>query len=215
MLRATQSRHHTDSRMLIEKKKLYDTLASAEAALVRTVIKSAQVGASWADTSRKLGLVRPYCRQLRSALIELDSAESAKAIEKVRANCRELRAVFLELDRSAKIPFRCDQPSCSVLRLPRTTCWIAFLDGLTSVPGDSEIAPDEEAGLQVQTPAPALQRSAATSTPRRLPGTQRSAPSLLRQTVDLLALVLAYLFYFFVDVQLQILMLPLIITVVP
>ena len=214
-MQATQSRHYTDSRMLIEKEKLYDTLASAEAALVRTVIKSAEAGASWADTSRKLGLVRPYCRQLRSALIELDSAESAKAIENVRANCRELRAVFLELDRSAKIPFRCDQPSCSVLRLPRTTCWISFLDGLIFVPGDLEIAPDEEAGLKVQTPVPDLQRSAATSAQRLLPGPQRSAPSLLRQTVDLLALVLAYLFYFFVDVQLQILMLPLIITVVP
>ena len=214
-MQATQSRHYTDSRMLIEKEKLYDALASAEAALVRTVIKSAEVGASWADTSRKLGLVRPYCRQLRSALIELDSAESAKAIENVRANCRELRAVFLELDRSAKIPFRCDQPSCSVLRLPRTTCWISFLDGLISLPGDLEIAPDEKADLPVQKPVPDLQRSAATSAQRLLPGTQRSAPSLLRQTVDLLALVLAYLFYFFVDVQLQILMLPLIITVVP
>ena len=215
MQRAMKNRHSTDSRMVIEKQKLYATLASAEAALARAVIQSAEAGASWIDTSRKLGMVRPYCRQLRSALIELDGAESANTIEKVRANCRELRAVFLELHRSARIPFRCDQPSCSVLRSPRTTCWIGFLDGLISVPGDLEITREKKADLPVQTPAPALQRSAAISAQAPLPGSQHSAPSLLRQAIDLLALVLAYLLYFFIDVQLQILMLPLIITFVP
>jgi hypothetical protein len=202
--------------MVIEQAGLDATLASAEAALARAVITAAADGVDWTATNRKLGIVRPYCRQLRAALAELDAAESTGNIDKARSYCRELRSIFIELNPAATIPFRCDQPSCSVLRSPRTTCWLVHLESAVETTRRAETLSDEPASAPPPSIAPAVQRSGGVSVmQKRIRPSARASPSLLRQTVDLLLLIGAYLQYYFIDVQLQIMSLPYIFTFIP
>ena len=194
---------------MFQREPLEVTLASAEAALTRAVIALVDVSASWSKTNSKLGSVRLYCRQLRGALVKLEHSDATENLDNARACCRELRAVFLELDPSAKIPFRCLDPSCLLLHSPRTTCWLNYLEDATVVAGRLETSsaglnrvlpdsPDQAApGFNVGFPAQERNTTAA-----------RASRSLLRQTIDLVVLVIAYLSYFFIDVELQILTLP-------
>jgi hypothetical protein len=184
-------------------------LANAEAALARATIHSADTGANWANTRPKIDHVRLYCRQLRAALAEMDRSESAADGDTARAYCRELRAVFLELNRSAKIPFRCDQPSCSVLQSPRTTCWFGHLENMAAAPDSSTDGPIEPAPAPALAPAVSMHRAIPVSLPRGpIRAVAHAMPSLVRETVAFAALIIAYLQYFFIDVQLQILSLP-------
>jgi hypothetical protein len=204
------------SRMVIEQAGLDATLANAEAALARAAFNPADHGADWAAISRKLGIIRPYCRQLRAALAELDATESTDNIDTARSFCRELRAIFLELNPAATIPFRCDQPSCSVLRSPRTTCWVVHLESAIDTTRHAETLSDKPASTPPPSPAPAVQHYGANSANQEfIRPVARARPPLLRQTFDLLILVAAYLQYYFIDVQLQILSLPFIFTFIP
>ena len=196
--------------------KLDAVLLSAKAASARAVIGSADREAGWAKTSLKLDYVRVYCRQLRAALADLDSPETTGNVDRARANCRELRMVLLELRPSAMIPFHCDQPSCLLLRSPRTTCWLDHLEGVIAAPHHSEAFANGAMSAPVRSRARSVRRSAAGSSERK-PSSKdaRASASLLRQSIDLLILVLAYLAYFFIDVQLQILTLRSIFTLPP
>jgi len=185
-------------------------LVSAEAALARAVIKSVNASADWARTKLELDGVRTYCRQLRAALVELDGAGLIANIDKARSYCRELRVFLLELNPSATIPFHCDAPSCGLFRSPRTTCWLDSLDGVIGAfrPIENSLnslarAPAPTSGL------PAINRPDIGISAEHPTSTNALARSqLLRQTVGFLALILAYVAYFHVDVQLQIVGLP-------
>lgn len=102
--------------------KLETVLAKAEAALAPAMVKSADASASLSKADLKRDYIRAYCHRLRTTLAELDRSASVAAIEHARASCRELRTVFLELNPSATIPFRCIEPSCALLQVPRTAC---------------------------------------------------------------------------------------------
>ncbi|TSA14730.1 MAG: hypothetical protein D4R74_07710 [Betaproteobacteria bacterium] len=187
------------------------TLAGAEAALARAVIDSVDESATWTSLNLRLNYLRVYCRRLRAALIELDANESSAGIDNVRAYCRELRVVILELRPSAKLPFYCDRPSCLVSRSPRTTCWLSLLEGMTVAPGGVETNTDGSTGMRNDLPATAIRPSGAGWLARKTLSTDVHAVSLLpRQAIGLLALVSAYLVYYFIDVHLQIVMLPVI-----
>lgn len=110
------------------------TLATTEAALDRTVVGAIGVSARWVAIAASLDKVRGCCRELHSALLQLRCSESASDLEYARSCCREIRVVLLELNRSASIPYRCLDPSCSLLATPRRTCWFNSLDDTLSGP---------------------------------------------------------------------------------
>jgi hypothetical protein len=190
-----------------EEDELDAILASAEDALAREIIRTSDVGEEWGAVQRRIERIRPHTRQLRIALARLDESRTGENTDAARAHCRELRLVLKELNPLAKIEFRCDQPSCSLIESTRTTCWKKtleqmlpnpFLERLAFAPEALVIASD---GL---TPKPEVAIRALEVTP----DVARATPSLLRQAIDLLALVAAYLQYYFIDVYLQIAFLP-------
>ena len=183
-----------------------DVLASAEAALARAIIGSADIGASWVDTNLKLDKIRIYCRQLRAALVELGRSASTHNLDKSRSCCRELRAVILELIPSASLPFRCLDVSCALSSSPRTPCWFRLLECLIAAPSrartPSECVDEVPTSPIDQT---VYRLNSGFSAQELRPGDLPARPPLLRQAIDLLALILAYLLYFHIDVELQIL----------
>ena len=184
-------------------------LASADAAL----------DADWVKTSPNLMRMRTGCRHLRAALVELDGSNTAANSDKARTFCRAMRAVLLELAPCATIPFRCDETSCLVLGSPRTTCWLDCLEGVIAAPpfpAAPAVVSATPPGMPPSAPARAIRRSGIdTPVQKQISRNARTEPSLARQAVGLLALTSAYLAYFHVDVQLQILMLPSISTYLP
>lgn len=180
-------------------------LSIAEAAIVRATFGSAVIGAGWTDTKFKLDRARLYCRQLRAVLVELNDSESTDKLDKARAYCREVRAVLLELRPTATIPFNCLEPICSVLRSPRTTCWLDHLEGLIAARRVLETSSNSLTKAQAPTPDQTTHRSDLDFSAQKARRKDALAMlPLLRQTIGLLALVLAYLLYFHIDVQLQI-----------
>jgi len=184
-------------------------LASAESALAREVIDLIDVSADWAEANRKLGMVRPYCRQLRAAIVELDRSESAHTVEYARTFCRKLRTIFLELEPATTIPFHCDDSSCSLTRSPRTTCWLKHLEGMLAAHSLLETSANRPIPAPAASPAQAMEQSGArSSTKAPMRNGARAGPSVLRQAIGFLALILAYLKFYLIDVQLQIMTLP-------
>lgn len=180
-------------------------LSIVEASFAGAEIGSPGVSSGWTWTNMKLDYVRVYCRQLRTALVELDASESIANIDKTRAYCRELRAVLLEMNASATIPFRCDAPSCAVLRSPRTACWLNHLEGLVAAPSLLETAANNSTVARAPIPDQTVHRSDPDFPMQEArPRVSPAGLSLLRQTISLSALISAYLLYFHIDVQLQI-----------
>jgi hypothetical protein len=184
------------------------TLTAAEIALARAVIKSIESGADWTSTNSKLDKVRSLCSQLRRALVELEGSKLVANIDHARAYCRELRTVFLELNPSASIPFHCDERSCTLLRSPRTTCWLNHLEGMIAAHRVIEPA-NSLPNTQVPVPARTIHRSNLNvSAQKSSPKVVLARSQLLRQTIGCLALVLAYLIYHHIEIQLEMLKLP-------
>jgi len=192
-----------------EREELETTLAKAEAALADALGNSANAGADCVEATANLDKVRAYCGQLRTVLLELSRSESTAKLDQARAYCRELRTVFLELNRSAAIPFRCLELSCALLVSPRTTCWLDYLEAAVATGRRLETSSNSLIRAAAPSPGQALHRF-DTEFSAQEPGFKdaRARPSLVRQTVGFLALVMAYLLYFHIDVQLQILSLP-------
>lgn len=194
--------------MATKREGLEAALAHAEAALARIVIKAMESSAVWVAVNFKLDKVCTLCRQLRAALVELDHSKLTANIENARDYCREVRTVLLELNNSATIPFYCDEQSCALLRSPRTTCWRNHLESMIAAYRPS-ISPDPLPSVQVQIPAQATYLSERNASTQKASSKVVLARSrLLRQTVGFLALVLAYLKYHHIEVQLEILKLP-------
>jgi hypothetical protein len=162
------------------RKELEATLAEAEAALVDAVINSTKVDGDRAEANANLDKARVYCRLLHAALVELAGPVS--------------------------IGFRCADLSCDLLFSPRTTCWSDCLEGRLAVPPQLESSSNCPFRISIPSPEQAIHRiniSISAQEPSRRDALARS--SIPRQTTDLLALILAYLLYFHIDVQLQIL----------
>jgi hypothetical protein len=203
----------TAAQLVANREHLDVVLASAEAALARAVITSADASSGWAEANLKLDNLRTCCRQLRAALVELNRTESTANFDEARAYCRQLRAVLLELDRSASISFHCMDLSCALLLSPRTTCWLHCLDGAVALAHHAEASADDLIAVPIPSPDHAIHPcNNGFSVQETIPGDARVRPSLLRQTIGLLALSFAYLNYYFIEVQLEILNLPLIFT---
>ena len=171
---------NTAARIVTKPRQLETALATAQAALADTAINPVDVSAGWVGRKFKL--------------------------DRVRAYCRELRIVFLELNPSATVPFRCDEPSCALLRSPRTTCWLNHLEGVIAADRRLETFASSLTRAGAPTPDQANHRFNNIAFPAQEPSPTdaRVRPFLPRQTIDLLALILAYLLYFHIDVQLQI-----------
>ena len=163
--------------------RLETALARAEAALFSSVTDASKIDANRADTAAKVEKARARCRQLHAALVGPgDSEVMTRSRRRMRAPIKPLEGV--------------SQPSLAP-SLPS----IPSIE--QTVGGGNAIKQDE---LRQQEP---IQRSDVRSSVQESPtGDVRANRQLLRQTIGLLALVLAYLAYFHVDIQLQIVNLP-------
>lgn len=183
-------------------------LALAGAGFVEAVPAAIKPVTRPVATNPHLYRVRLYCRELHAALIDLRRSKSAADLDKAQDYCRKVRAALLDVDRSAVIPFRCMDPSCSLLSAPRTACWLSVLERALAPPSGSR-ACDEGA---IDAPAAAFPSPLAghnNSAAAPLPGKPDAVAKILlvRQSIGFLALVAAYLLYFHIDVRLQILQL--------
>jgi hypothetical protein len=166
-----------------KREELEATLAKAEAALADAVISSATVDADPVEANAKLDKARAYCRQVRAALVQLNRSESIPwSGERIDARIRLLG----EISKQAAAASPCSRQLSQ-----------------HAVRAENKKSQDESRqrkqihrfniGFPAQEPGP---------------GDALATPPLLRQTIGLLALILAYLLYFHVDVQLQIMKLP-------
>jgi len=158
-------------------------LAKAEAALVNSVTDAARIDANWAEANAKVDKVRARCRQLHAALADPDHAEF---ITRSRERMDTLIKQSEELSRREATA---SPPS------------IQSRDH--ALRGENKRSEDES-----------RRRKLVHRFNIGFSGRERSLryavarSPLVRQTIGLLALVLTYLLYFHIDVQLQILRLP-------
>jgi hypothetical protein len=192
---------------MAESEGLEATLVNAESVLARALVDLVYADTNWSAAKQALHTVRLYARQLRAGIAELDRSKTSANIDNARLHCRELRSLFVELNRSASIPFRCIEPSCSLLQSPRTTCWLSYLEALVAAPHGLEPVSNDPARIPAGESDQAT-GGARSSAQKRLAEHERLRPSLVRESIDLLTLILAYLLYYFVDVRLQIENLP-------
>jgi hypothetical protein len=166
-------------------------------------------GARSVVTNPHLYRARLYCRDLHAALTSLHRSESVADRDRALDCCRRVRGALLEIDRNAAIPFRCLDPSCSLLGTPRTTCWLGVLERALAAPPGLETSQERAVaaltGESDQGKAPSGR--SASGRPFSRAGAA-SDPQVVRQGIGFLALVSAYLLFFHIDVQLQILTLP-------
>lgn len=171
------------------RERLEAALAEAEAALINTVSDTANiVDANWADANVKVEKARARCRQLRAALVD---REHSKPITRSR----------VRTDTGIKQPEELpkQEPAASPPAIqPRDH----------APPGESKISQDESPRRN------RIQRFKMFFSGQELnPKDARARSTLIRQTIEFLGLVLAYLLYFHIDVQLRILRLLSIISV--
>ena len=146
---------------------------------------------------------------INSAKVDAGRVETNANLDQARAHCRQLRVALGELNGTARIGFRCLELSCDLLFSPLTACWLDCLDGRIAVPPELETS--SNCPFRISTPSPdqAIHRfNIRFSAQEPSPRDALARSSLPRQAIGLLALILAYLLYFHIDVQLQILSLP-------
>jgi len=158
-------------------------LAKAEAALAKAVINAAKVDGDPAKANAKLDKARANCRRIRVALIELDDSEL------IAWSRKWINTPTKQSGEDSKRSAGASPPSRPSSEHP--------------VRGENKKSQHESS------PRKAIHRiNIGFSAQDPKPGDARARPSLLRQAVGLFALILTYLLYFHVDVQLQILSLP-------
>ena len=156
-------------------------LAKAEAALVTTVTDAAKIDANRSEANAKVDKARARCRQLRAALVDPDHSEFiTRSRERVNTLAKQSEGLS---KREATASSLSTQISEHLAR------------GENAQHKFGQRKPNQgfNSGFSKQEPVPK-------DAPAR--------PYLLRQTIGLLALTSAYLAYFHVDVQLQIICLP-------
>ena len=168
---------------MTKRDELEAALALAEAALAEAIIAGSKPDALSADTGIRLESARACCRRAHTALAELNQSES------VTSSRDALDTLIQDLK---GLPIRRATASSPSRQLHEE----AFR-------GVDRRAPDQS-GQPKQTRGSTL----GPSVRERRPGNARAWSSLLRQTIGLLAVILTYLLYFHIDVQLQIVRLP-------
>jgi hypothetical protein len=166
------------------RERLEADLAKAEAALFNSVTDASKIDANRADAAAKVEKARARCRQLYTALAEPGHSEF---ITRSRKRLRTPVKLYGEVSKPSAATSPPSVPS---------SLHAVGAGNKTSQDGPRPREPVHR--TEVSSAALALNSHGA-----------RATPYLLRQTVGLLALVLAYLAYFYVDVQLQIVKLPL------
>jgi len=166
-----------------KREKLEAALAEAGAVLAYAVISATEAEDRPSDADAKLESARGHCRLLRFALDELNRLEPIPRLGK-------------RIDPMTRCSAEVVKPGDTAGSPPTQTSEHA-------VRGESKSAQDDSGqskpirrfhiGLLAREPGS---------------GDRLAVPLLLRQSIGLLALTLAYLFYFQMDVQLQILSLP-------
>jgi hypothetical protein len=171
------------------RERLEAALAEAEAALINTVSDTANiVDANWADANVKVEKARARCRQLRAALVDRDHANRITR-SRVRSDAGIKQSEELPKQELAASP-----PAIQ----PRDH----------ALAGESKRSQDES---RRRNP---IQRFRMFFSGEELnPKDARARSTLIRQAIEFLGLVLAYLLYFHIDVQLRILRLLSIISV--
>jgi len=134
-----------------------------------------------------------------AAKIDANQAEASAKVEKARARCRQLRAALAEpnhVDFITRSRERLNALAKQIVTLPHALETLANSpseqSGEHAVRGENEKSQD---------------RSRRRSPIYRFKSSLATSPHV-RETIGLLALVLAYLQYYYFDVQLQILRLP-------
>ena len=169
--------------MVTKREELEAALAKAEAALANAVVNAAKVDGDRAEANTKLDKARAYCRRVRTALIELDGSQFLARPRK------RINTPIKQSGEDSRRSATANPPSRPLSGHP--------------VRGENKRSQNESR------PRKAIHRfNIGFSAQETKPGNARATPSLLRQTIGFLALILTYLLYFHVDVQLQILRLP-------
>jgi hypothetical protein len=130
-----------------------------------------------------------------STQADLHPAETNASLDKARAYCRQAHAALVELDRSESSAV----PGEGVDTLIRHLEEVSDGAATASVPPSMPATGGEYAGSQYEF---------GPKKPVRRIDTAIARSPLTRQTINLLALTLAYLQYYYFDVQLQIMSLP-------
>jgi hypothetical protein len=158
-------------------------LAKAAVALVNTVTDASKIDANRAEASANLDKARANCVRVRAALREFNHSNPI-----VTSHERG----YIQVGESE------DVPKPSVIASPPS---IQSRDH--ALRGERKRSQDES---RKRKPVHRFKISFSGQEPSPEDALARS--TLIRQTIDLLALILTYLLYFHADVQLQILMLP-------
>jgi hypothetical protein len=169
------------------RERLEAALTKAEAALVNTVADAAKIDTNRADAAVRVEMARARYRQLHAALVEPGHSEHIT---------RSRKRMDTLIKQSEELPKREAAKSMPSIQ-----------SSDYALHGESKGSQDESKQRK-----PIHQTDVSSSV--QIPGISgvRAPQYLLRQTVGLLALVLAYLAYFHVDAQLQIASLPWIFT---
>lgn len=158
-------------------------LAKAKAALVNTVTDASKIDANSAEANAKVDKARARCRQLRAALVEMDHSEG------ITRSRERLDTLIKQSEELSKREATASTPS------------IQSRDH--ALRGETKRSQDES---RKRKPIHRfkIRFSGQEPSPRDVLARSR----LIYQTIELLALILTYLLYFHIDVQLQILRLP-------
>lgn len=168
---------------MTKREELEAALAKAEAALADAVISASTVDADRAEANANLEKARAYCRRVRAALIELNrSKPTARSGEEIDILIRQLLEV-------SKLMAGARSPSRQLSEHP--------VRGKNNRSQDESRRQEPVHGFNIGFLAHELS-----------PRDALARQSLIRQTIGLSALTLAFLQYYYFDVQLQILSLP-------
>jgi hypothetical protein len=165
-------------------------LAEAEAALVNSVTDSAKIDANRAEASTKVDKVRARCRQLHAALVDPDHSE------------------FITRSRERMDTLASQAEELSKREATASPPWMQSRDH--ALRGENKRSEDESRRRKLVHRF----KIGFSARERSLRYAVKNSP-LVRQTIGLLALVLTYLLYFHIDVQLQIMRLPMIFVLPP
>jgi len=170
------------------RERLEAALAEGEAALINAVSDAAKVDANWADANVKVEKARARCRQLRAALGNQDHSKRI-----TRSRVRTDTAIR----QSEELPKR--ELSANPPAIPSRD---------RALHNENKSSQDESRRRN-----PTRRFKLGFFGQALTPKDARARSTLIRQAIGFLSLVLAYLLYFHIDVQLRILRLLSIISV--
>lgn len=166
---------------MTKREELEAALAKAEAALVDAVINTAKLDGDRAEANANIDKARAYCRRARAALIELKHSDS------MAGSGEGVDILISQLGEVSKRGATASPPSRQLSE--------------HAVRGKNKRSQDESR-------QPIHRFNIVFSAQEPSPGDALARPSLARQAIGFVALILAYLQYYYFDVQLQILSLP-------